>query len=150
MRSLESKDVVKGSELILEAQVSGSAPFTVTLCKNGKAVRNDKRHRITVKDELVALQVLGVEAGDMGLYQCTVENQVGRVSCDCRVTLKGWSRREHAWVAELVRVAAEVAKVFDRGSIKHTSLSCCSQSTFTAVLEHLAAAVGFHADLCRG
>lgn len=96
MRSLESKDVVKGSELMLEGQVSGSAPFTVSLCKNGKAIRNDKRHRITVKDELIALQVLGVEAGDVGLYQCTVENEVGSVSCDCHVTLKGLSKRKHA------------------------------------------------------
>lgn len=91
VRSLESKDVVKGSELILECQVSGSAPFTVSLSKNGKAIRNDKRHRISVKDDLIALQVLAVEPGDVGLYQCTVENEVGRVSCDSHVTLKGWS-----------------------------------------------------------
>lgn len=91
--------MVKGSELVLEAQVSGSAPFTVSLSKNGKAIRNDKRHRISVKDELVALQVLAVEAGDVGMYQCTVENQVGRVSCDCQVTLKGLSKRTGASVA---------------------------------------------------
>lgn len=89
VRSLESKDVVKGSELILENQVSGSAPFTVSLYKNAKLIRNDKRHRITVRDDLIALQVLAVEAGDVGLYQCSVENQVGRASCDCQVTLKG-------------------------------------------------------------
>lgn len=101
MRRLESKDVVKGSELMLEAQVSGSAPFTVSLSKNGKAIRNDKRHRITVKDELIALQVLGVEAGDVGSYQCTVENEVGRVSCDCHVTLKGWSKPRRASIASV-------------------------------------------------
>lgn len=82
--------MVKGSELMLEGQVSGSAPFTVSFFKNTKPVRNDKRHRITVKDDLLALQVLAVEAGDAGLYQCTVENEVGKVSSDCQVTLKGW------------------------------------------------------------
>ena len=86
---MESKDVVKGSELILESQVSGSAPLTVSLYKNSKVIRNDKRHRITVKDDLIALQVLSVEAGDVGLYQCSVENQVGKASCECQVTLKG-------------------------------------------------------------
>ncbi|KAA8595407.1 hypothetical protein FQN60_012542, partial [Etheostoma spectabile] len=65
VRSLEPKDVVKGSEMLLEGQVSGSAPFTVSFYKNTKLVRNDKRHRITVKDELVALQVLAVEPGDV-------------------------------------------------------------------------------------
>lgn len=84
--------MVKGSELMLEGQVSGSAPFTVSLYKNTKLIRNDKRHRITVKDDLIALQVLAVEAGDVGLYQCTVENEVGRASCDCQVTLKGLFR----------------------------------------------------------
>uniref|UniRef100_A0A8D3CP74 Ig-like domain-containing protein n=1 Tax=Scophthalmus maximus TaxID=52904 RepID=A0A8D3CP74_SCOMX len=46
-------------------------------------------HRITVKEELITLQVLAVEAGDVGSYQCVVENEVGRASCDCQVTLKG-------------------------------------------------------------
>uniref|UniRef100_A0A3B4YAT3 Ig-like domain-containing protein n=1 Tax=Seriola lalandi dorsalis TaxID=1841481 RepID=A0A3B4YAT3_SERLL len=92
MRSLEPKDVVKGSEMMLEGQVTGSAPFTVSFYKNTKLIRNDKRHRITVKDDLVALQVLAVEAGDVGLYQCTVENEVGKASCDCQVTLKGLFR----------------------------------------------------------
>lgn len=81
--------MVKGSELMLEAQVSGSAPFTVSLFKNSKPIRNDKRQRITVKEDLVVLQVLPVEAADVGLYRCTVENEVGGASCDCQVTLKG-------------------------------------------------------------
>lgn len=92
VRSLEPKDVVKGCEVILEGQVSGSAPFTVSFYKNTKLVRNDKRHRITVKDDLMALQLLAVEAGDTGTYQCTVENEVGTASCDCQLTLKGWFR----------------------------------------------------------
>lgn len=83
--------MVKGSEMIMECQVSGSAPFTVSFYKNSKVIRNDRRHRITVKEDLLALQVLAVEAGDVGLYQCTVENEVGRSSCECQVTLKGWS-----------------------------------------------------------
>lgn len=89
VRSLEPKDLVKGFEMTLECQVSGSAPFTVSFYKNTKVIRNDKRHRITVKDDLVALQLQAIEAGDVGLYQCTVENEVGSASCDCQVTLKG-------------------------------------------------------------
>uniref|UniRef100_A0A672ZWJ3 Ig-like domain-containing protein n=1 Tax=Sphaeramia orbicularis TaxID=375764 RepID=A0A672ZWJ3_9TELE len=56
------------------------------------SLQNVGRHRITVKDDLVALQILAVEAGDVGSYQCTVENEVGRDSCDCQITLKGSSR----------------------------------------------------------
>lgn len=85
--------MVKGSEMLLEGQVSGSGPFTVSFYKNTKLIRNDKRHRITVKDDLVALQVLAVEALDVGSYQCSVENEVGRVTCDCQMTLKGWFKK---------------------------------------------------------
>lgn len=81
--------MVKGTELVLESQVIGSAPFTVSMYKNGKPIRNDKKHRITLQEELIALQVLAVGQGDVGTYQCTVENEVGMVSCDCQVTLKG-------------------------------------------------------------
>ena len=84
--------MVKGSEMMMECQVSGSAPFTVSFYKNSKVIRNDKRHRITVKEDLLVLQVQAVEAADAGLYQCTVENEVGRSSCECPVTLKGWFR----------------------------------------------------------
>lgn len=87
---MEPRDVVKGTEMMVEGQVSGSSPFTVLFYKNTKLIRNDKRHRITVKDDLIALQVLAVEAADVGLYQCTVENEVGKSSCDFQVTLKGW------------------------------------------------------------
>lgn len=89
VRCLESRDVVKGTELMLESQVSGSTPFTVLMYKNGKPIRNDKKHRITLKEELIALQVLLFGQGDVGTYQCTVKNEVGVVSCDCQVTLKG-------------------------------------------------------------
>lgn len=105
MRSLEPKDVVKGSEMMLEGQVSGSTPFTVSFYKNTKPIRNDKRHRVTVKDDLVALQVLAVEAGDVGSYQCTVENEVGRATCDCQVTLKGRFRCYQIYLSIIFSVA---------------------------------------------
>lgn len=76
--------------MMLEGQVSGSSPFTLSFYKNTKLIRNDKRHRITVSGDLVVLQVLAVEAADVGSYQCVVENEVGKASCDCQVTLKGW------------------------------------------------------------
>lgn len=89
VRCLDSKDVVKGSDLVLEGQLSGSVPFTVSFYKNGKLLRNDKKHKVTVKDHQIALQVLSVEAADTGSYMCRVENEVGNTSSDCQVTLKG-------------------------------------------------------------
>uniref|UniRef100_A0A8C9ZDE0 Ig-like domain-containing protein n=1 Tax=Sander lucioperca TaxID=283035 RepID=A0A8C9ZDE0_SANLU len=86
--------------MMLEGQVSGSTPFTVSFYKNTKLIRNDKRHRITVKDELIALQVLAVEAGDVGLYQCTpLSSLVGsEVSLQC--TLKGSEPMTVSWTKD--------------------------------------------------
>uniref|UniRef100_A0A8C7JRT7 Ig-like domain-containing protein n=1 Tax=Oncorhynchus kisutch TaxID=8019 RepID=A0A8C7JRT7_ONCKI len=75
---------------MLEGQLSGSALFNTSFYKNTKAIRNDKRHKIVVKDDIVTLQMLAIDAGDAGKYQCTVENEVGKSSCDCEMTLKGW------------------------------------------------------------
>ena len=86
---LDSKDIVKGSELVLEGQLSGSAPFSVSFYKNAKLLRNDKRHKVTVKDHQVVLKVLSVEAADTGSYKCHVENKVGNTTSECQVTLKG-------------------------------------------------------------
>lgn len=80
---------------MLEGKLAGSAPFNVSFYKNTKAIRNDKRHKIVVKDDIVTIQILAIEAGDAGKYQCTVENEVGKSSCDCEMTLKGWCENLH-------------------------------------------------------
>lgn len=90
LRTFEHKDVIKGSDVMMEGQVSGSAPFSVSFYKSSKLIRNDKRHKISVTGDIVALQILTVDALDTGTCQCTVENEVGKTSCDYEVTLKGW------------------------------------------------------------
>lgn len=59
---------------MLEGKLAGSAPFNVSFYKNTKAIRNYKRDKIGLKDDIVTFQMLAVEAGDAGKCQCTVEN----------------------------------------------------------------------------
>lgn len=89
MRPFESTRLVKGSEIILEGSVSGTAPFEITCYHNDKLIRNDKRHKISVENRTITLQISKCEAGDAGKYQCTVANDVGETSCCCDVSLKG-------------------------------------------------------------
>ncbi|KPP72549.1 titin-like, partial [Scleropages formosus] len=88
LKAFESKEVVKGSDVVLEGNISGSSPFEVTWYRDNKIIRNDKKHKINIFEDAVALQILKCEVGDVGNYQCIVTNEVGESSCDCQVALK--------------------------------------------------------------
>lgn len=74
---------------MLEGSVSGTPPFEVACFKDSKQIRNDRRHIIGIKDDVVTLEILKFEAGDAGIYKCTIANEVGQASCDCEIVLKG-------------------------------------------------------------
>lgn len=89
VRPFESAELVTESEIILEAIVSGSPPFEISCFLNDKLIRNDKRHKISVENDTITLQISHCEAGDEGTYKCTVSNDVGETSCSCQISLKG-------------------------------------------------------------
>lgn len=74
---------------MLEGSVSGSSPFEVSCFKDSKQIRNDRRHIIGIKNDVVTIEILKFEHGDAGKYKCTVTNEVGQTSCDCEIILKG-------------------------------------------------------------
>ncbi|KAJ8012937.1 hypothetical protein DPEC_G00048070, partial [Dallia pectoralis] len=88
LKTFESKETVKGSDVVIEGVVSGSAPFEISCYQDTKLIRSDKRHRINVQDGVVSLLILKCESGDVGKYQCTIANEVGQTTCDCQITLK--------------------------------------------------------------
>lgn len=90
MRCFEAKDVVKGCDVVLEGLISGSAPFEITYLKDSKQIRTDRRHTMSLKNDIATLQVLKFDASDAGNYQCTVANDVGKTSCEFQISLKGW------------------------------------------------------------
>uniref|UniRef100_A0A8C8R9X3 Ig-like domain-containing protein n=1 Tax=Pelusios castaneus TaxID=367368 RepID=A0A8C8R9X3_9SAUR len=48
------------------------------------------KHRITIEESLISMQVFRFDASDVGEYQCRVTNAVGSCVCSSEVTLKGW------------------------------------------------------------
>lgn len=89
MKPFESKEIVKGTDVVLEGTLSGSAPFDISCFKDSKQIRNDRRHIISLTDDVAKVQILKFEPGDAGKYQCTVANEVGQTSCDFQVAMKG-------------------------------------------------------------
>lgn len=89
MKPFESKEIVKGKDVVLEGTLSGSAPFDISCFKDSKQIRNDRRHIISLTDDVAKVQILKFEPGDAGKYQCTVANEVGQTSCDFQVAMKG-------------------------------------------------------------
>uniref|UniRef100_A0A3P8SVR7 Ig-like domain-containing protein n=1 Tax=Amphiprion percula TaxID=161767 RepID=A0A3P8SVR7_AMPPE len=87
-RPFESAELVKGSDIILEGTVSGSAPFEISCFLNNKLIRNDKRHKVSVENDTITLHILNCENADAGTYQCTVTNDVGETSCSYHISLK--------------------------------------------------------------
>ena len=89
MRPLESANMVKGSDIVLEGRVSGSSPFEIFCSHNGEPIQNDERHNIHFEKDTITLMVSKCEAGDAGKYQCTVTNEVGETYSSCHISLKG-------------------------------------------------------------
>lgn len=74
---------------MLEGLISGSAPFEMSYVKDSKQIRSDRRHVMSLKNDIATLQILKFDGSDVGKYQCTVANDVGKSSCDFQISLKG-------------------------------------------------------------
>uniref|UniRef100_A0A8C5TW63 Ig-like domain-containing protein n=1 Tax=Malurus cyaneus samueli TaxID=2593467 RepID=A0A8C5TW63_9PASS len=82
-------DIVKGSEVSLECEISGTPPFDVAWFKDRRQIRSSKKYKVTAKNYHTSVRILSVEAADIGEYQCKAQNDVGSDTCVCTVKLKG-------------------------------------------------------------
>lgn len=88
-RELKMVEVVRGTTAILECEVSGTPPFEVHWFKNKKAISTDKKYKVISQDAIARLEISSFESIDAGDYQCSVSNDVGKVSCASIAKLKG-------------------------------------------------------------
>lgn len=80
---------LKGSDIILQCEISGTPPFEVVWVKDRKQVRSSKKFKITSKNFDTSLHILNLEASDIGEYHCKATNEVGSDTCTCTVKFKG-------------------------------------------------------------
>uniref|UniRef100_A0A8C4KV18 Ig-like domain-containing protein n=1 Tax=Dromaius novaehollandiae TaxID=8790 RepID=A0A8C4KV18_DRONO len=81
-------DMLKGTEVSLECEISGTPPFDVTWYKDRRQIRSSKKYKVTAKNYHTSVHILNVEAADVGEYQCKAQNDVGSDTCFCIVKLK--------------------------------------------------------------
>eukprot|EP00062_Callorhinchus_milii_P005912 gi/632946130/ref/XP_007888405.1/ PREDICTED: titin-like [Callorhinchus milii] len=87
-KELESLEVLKASEVILECHVAGTAPYDVAWFKDKKQIRPSKRIKTICQNSSIRLHVLSFDTLDAGEYQCKVSNEIGSCACSSAVTLK--------------------------------------------------------------
>lgn len=86
---LETMDVIKSSDVILQCEFSGTSPFEVTWYKDKRQIRGSKKYKITYENHVASLYILKVESPDIGEYMCMVKNDVGSINCTGTLNLKG-------------------------------------------------------------
>uniref|UniRef100_A0A8C4UEZ2 Ig-like domain-containing protein n=1 Tax=Falco tinnunculus TaxID=100819 RepID=A0A8C4UEZ2_FALTI len=89
IRKPSPEDMLKGTEVSLECEISGTPPFDVTWYKDRRQIRSSKKYKVTAKNYHTSVHILNVEAADVGEYQCKAQNDVGSDTCFCTVKLKG-------------------------------------------------------------
>lgn len=82
-------EVLKEYDVMLLAEVAGTAPFEITWFKDNTTLRSGRKYKTFIQDQLVSLQILRFVAADAGEYQCRVTNEVGSSACSAKVTLRG-------------------------------------------------------------
>uniref|UniRef100_A0A670HZX9 Ig-like domain-containing protein n=1 Tax=Podarcis muralis TaxID=64176 RepID=A0A670HZX9_PODMU len=88
VKEFEPREVLKDSDVILECEVLGTPPFEVYWLKDNKPVRSSRKHRISIENSLISLQVFKFDSSDAGEYQCRVTNDVGSCVCSSELALK--------------------------------------------------------------
>lgn len=80
---------MRGTNALLQCEISGTGPFEISWFKDKKQIRSSKKYRLLSQKSLVSLEIFSFNSADVGEYECVVANEVGK--CGCRAThfLKG-------------------------------------------------------------
>ncbi|RXN00522.1 Titin [Acipenser ruthenus] len=88
IKAPEPVEGIKGKDLSLECELSGSPPFEITWYKDKRQIKDSKKYKVTHEGCLATLHILNLEGSDVGEYQCKAANNVGSDSCTGTVKLK--------------------------------------------------------------
>lgn len=80
---------IKGKDVGLHCEMSGTPPFQVNWYKNKRPLKEDRKFKLVSVGSSATLHIMKLEEDDAGLYECRVSNNVGSDSCQTTVTLKG-------------------------------------------------------------
>lgn len=80
---------LKGKDVSLYCEMSGTAPFQITWFKDRKPLTESRKYKMVSEGSLATLHIIGIELSDAGEYECKVSNSVGSDTCHTSVKLRG-------------------------------------------------------------
>uniref|UniRef100_A0A8C4IH55 Ig-like domain-containing protein n=1 Tax=Dicentrarchus labrax TaxID=13489 RepID=A0A8C4IH55_DICLA len=79
---------LKGKDVSLYCEMSGTAPFQITWFKDRKPLMESRKYKMVSEGSSATLHVIGLEPSDAGEYECKVSNSVGSDTCQTSVKLR--------------------------------------------------------------
>lgn len=89
IKTLEPAELVRGTNAILQCEVSGTGPFEISWFKEKKQIRSSKKYRLASQKSLISLEITSFNSADVGEYECSIANEVGKCICSATYVLKG-------------------------------------------------------------
>uniref|UniRef100_A0A8C9ZGC5 Ig-like domain-containing protein n=1 Tax=Sander lucioperca TaxID=283035 RepID=A0A8C9ZGC5_SANLU len=72
---------LKGKDVSLYCEMSGTAPFQITWFKDRKPLMESRKFKMVSEGSSATLHIIGIEPSDAGEYECKVSNSVGSDTC---------------------------------------------------------------------
>uniref|UniRef100_A0A8C6WTD7 Ig-like domain-containing protein n=1 Tax=Neogobius melanostomus TaxID=47308 RepID=A0A8C6WTD7_9GOBI len=79
---------LKGKDVSLYCELSGTAPFQITWFKDRKPLMESRKYKMLSEGSSATLHVIGIESSDAGEYECKASNNVGSDTCQTSVKLR--------------------------------------------------------------
>lgn len=89
MKVPQPTEGLKGKDVSLSCELSGTAPFQVTWFRDRKPLMEGRKHKVLGEGRSATLRVIGLEPSDAGQYECKVSNSVGSATCQTALKLRG-------------------------------------------------------------
>lgn len=86
---------LRGKDISINCELSGTPPFEITWYKDNKALKESRKYKFVQEGGSATLHILNLDATDPGEYQCKALNQVGSDTCSSTVKLRGKYNSSH-------------------------------------------------------
>eukprot|EP00062_Callorhinchus_milii_P005911 gi/632946090/ref/XP_007888385.1/ PREDICTED: titin-like [Callorhinchus milii] len=88
MKKLKDMSNVLGSSMSMGCKISGSLPMSIHWYKDGKEISDSTKYKISLQDNISALEINQLDIADGGIYSCKVSNVAGSAECSGALTVK--------------------------------------------------------------
>lgn len=88
IQQLENKEVMEGTRVDLEVEVTGKPKPNVNWLKDGQPLKSNNNIRIASNNQIHTLCIIKATTDDEAEYMCIAKNSVGEISCTSEVLVE--------------------------------------------------------------